>query len=210
MAPADTDQEPSIEEILSSIRQIISDDDEQPAPAKPAAAPKPEPMPEPPAQDVIELTNKVEDDFASMVEAAEPVPPPIEVAMQEAAEDVLESLEEDFIGVSEPETAFEPEPEPLPPPPPPRPAAAPRPAPAPVDEDADSILTNRAEAAALRGFGELARKTAVEYNGITLEEIVRTELKPMLRDWLDRNLPPIIERLVQEELERVSKRALED
>jgi uncharacterized protein len=61
----------------------------------------------------------------------------------------------------------------------------------------------------MNGFAELARKTAIEHNGITLEDIVRTELKPLLRDWLDDHLPAIIERLVREELERVSKRALE-
>lgn len=198
MAAQDSDQEPSIEEILSSIRQIISDDDEEipaSAPPKPKAS---EPVaPPPPPSEVIELTNKV-DDFAAILsqETEASDPDPIEVAMQEATPEV----EEYFA----PEPAFTPPPRA--PEPPPRPA----PKPQPVESDMDSILTSRAENAAISGFAELARKTAVEYNGITLEEIVRTELKPMLREWLDRNLPSIIERLVQEELERVSKRALED
>lgn len=199
MAAQDTEQEPSIEEILSSIRQIISDDDEDApaAPAPAAAAPPPSaPEPEPESfEEALELTNKIEDGPV-MDESPEPEEPPIEVAMQEAVEDVLEeAVEEEFMA--------EPEPEPV------APAPAPKPRPAPV-EDTDSILTSRAESAAMSGFAELARKTAVEYNGITLEEIVRTELKPMLREWLDKNLPSIIERLVAEELERVAKRALED
>lgn len=190
MAAQDTEQEPSIEEILSSIRQIISDDDDEPS--APPASKRQAPIEEPPVanEPVIELTNKVVDDFASMVEAAS-APEPIEVAMQEAEE----------------EEYFDPEPVAPPPPPPPK-AAAPKPR--PTMDDSDSILTSRAENAALSGFAELARKTSVEYNGITLEEIVRTELKPMLKEWLDRNLPSMIERLVQEELERVAKRALED
>ncbi|MCD8497886.1 MAG: DUF2497 domain-containing protein [Alphaproteobacteria bacterium] len=44
----------------------------------------------------------------------------------------------------------------------------------------------------------------------TIEDVVRDELRPMLREWLDKNLPPLIERLVQDELERVTKRVLGD
>jgi cell pole-organizing protein PopZ len=163
-----TEAEPSIEEILDSIRQIISDDDEEEA--GPSAEPEPE-------EEVIELRNKVE-------EEPEPEPEPIEVDMTETE---------------------------LPPPPrrdPPKPKPAPRREP---EQDFDSILTSVAETAAYEGFSELARRTAVEEGGgITLEEIVRGELKPLLRGWLDKHLPPIIERLVQEELERVAKRAMED
>jgi uncharacterized protein len=166
-----TEAEPSIEEILDSIRQIISDDDEEPGPAS---------APEPPAEQVIELRDKVEDED-------EPEPEPIEVDMTEP---------EDF----------------LPPPPPRQTAPKPKPAPKPrPQENFDSILTDVAENAAYDGFSELARRTAVEgEGGVTLEEIVRTELKPLLRGWLDKHLPNIIERLVQEELERVAKRAQED
>jgi hypothetical protein len=96
----------------------------------------------------------------------------------------------------------------------PEPAPEPEPEPEPVmqrvEDDLDSILTGNAENAAYEGFAELARKTAVEHGGITLEEIVRTELKPLLRSWLDKNLPSMIERLVQEELERVARRALDE
>ena len=43
---------------------------------------------------------------------------------------------------------------------------------------------------------------------VTLEEIVRELLKPMLRDWLDVNLPPLVERLVHEEIKRLAREAL--
>lgn len=183
------EEEPSIEEILDSIRQIISDDDEEEAPAE---APTEDDAPaEPeeavaPEEDVVELTDKVD----------------------------------------EPEAAPEPEPKPEPKPKPepePAPESEPEPEPESVElemrdfdeDDEDSvgdeggdILTGVAEAAAYEGFEELVKKTAVEHNGITLEEIVRTELKPLLRDWLDNNLPSMIERLVEEELRRVSKQVL--
>ena len=171
MSEQDTEQEPSIEEILTSIRQIISDDDEEAGDEAPVEAPA-EPEPE---EEVVELTDKVDD---------EPEPEP------------------------EPEVVAEPEPEPEPEPE--IEVEMQDAAPAPVSDDADSVLTNTAENAAFDAFSELARKTAVEHGGITLEEIVRSELKPLLRGWLDKNLPNIIERLVQEELERVAKRAMED
>jgi hypothetical protein len=183
----DTEQEPSIEEILASIRQIISDDDEEEVGAPeeredtPAA---PESVSEPEAEaedDIVELTNKVD-------EEPETAPAPVEIDMRDPEEEIVEA---------EPEPAPEPEPEP-------------EPVMQRVEDDLDSILTGNAENAAYEGFAELARKTAVEHGGITLEEIVRTELKPLLRSWLDKNLPSMIERLVQEELERVARRALDE
>lgn len=182
----DTEQEPSIEEILASIRQIISDDDEEEvsAPDEPQDNTPAEPdlvsEPDAPAEagdDIVELTDKVDE---------EPEPP----AEPESVEIDMRDLEEE-ITEAEPES----EPEPI----------ARR-----VEDDLESILTGNAENAAYEGFAELARKTAVEHGGITLEEIVRTELKPLLRGWLDKNLPSMIERLVQEELERVAKRALDE
>lgn len=187
MSDQDTEeQDPSIEEILDSIRQIISDDEddesgeEQAVEEEPAPEPQDEPEDEP-EEDVIDLTDEIEP--------------------EEEAED-------------------EPEPEPAPAPEPvQKPAPAPKPAKKePIDvimeetdgEEKESILTRGAETAALKGFTEVVRKTAVEHNGITLEEIVRTELRPLLKGWLDDHLPSIIERLVQDELERLSKRALEE
>lgn len=79
-----------------------------------------------------------------------------------------------------------------------------------LESDGEALLTSQAEVAAISAMKELVRKTAVEHNGITLEDIVRAELKPLLKDWLDQHLPSVIERLVQEELERVSRRVLED
>lgn len=195
MADETTEEEPSIEEILDSIRQIISDDDED-APTGDAPEASEAPAAE---EDVIELTDPVEDTQPEPEPEPTPEPEP-EVAAPEEEDDVF-NLD---IPDSEPEP--EPEPEPTPEPEPIQEPIAEEPA---LQEEGD-ILTGIAESAAIDGFEKLVRKTAVEYNGITLEEIVRTELKPLLREWLDDNLPSMIERLVQEELERVSKRVLGD
>lgn len=175
MSDQNTEEEPSIEEILTSIRQIISDDDED-APEE-EAAPEPEDDPEP-EEVPIELTEKVEEPVVDDEPEPEPEPEPVSEPEPEPIE-----REEIEVEMQDPRPSF---------------------------ESDSELLTDQAENAAFDAFSELAKKTAVEHGGITLEEIVRTEMRPLLRDWLDRNLPNIIERLVQEELERVAKRALDD
>ena len=129
-------------------------------------------------------------DLAAFTPARGAHPAQVEEEAEAAIDDfdavVAEEVEEEIVDFSEPE-----------------------PAPVAVD-DFDSLLGDAAEAAAFGAFSELAKKTAVENGGITIEEIVRTELRPLLKTWLDGHLPTIIERLVQEELERVAKRALEE
>jgi cell pole-organizing protein PopZ len=52
------------------------------------------------------------------------------------------------------------------------------------------------------------RATKVYSGGPTLEDLVRAELRPLLKEWLDTNLPPLVERLVRTEIERVVGRAV--
>jgi len=42
--------------------------------------------------------------------------------------------------------------------------------------------------------------------GKTIEELVQDMLRPMLKDWLERNLPPIVERYVEREVVRLTRR----
>jgi len=51
------------------------------------------------------------------------------------------------------------------------------------------------------------RSTQVFGGGPTIADLVREELRPMLKAWLDSNLPPLVERLVRVEIERVISRA---
>jgi cell pole-organizing protein PopZ len=68
-------------------------------------------------------------------------------------------------------------------------------------------------AAAAAALGSLARTVAPERatrlsaGGPTLEELVRDELRPLLKEWLDANLPALVERVVRSEIERVVNRA---
>jgi cell pole-organizing protein PopZ len=66
------------------------------------------------------------------------------------------------------------------------------------------LLSSRATAAVDSAFNSLAH-TVLEQNARTLEDLVREMLRPMLKVWLDDNLPSMVERLVRAEIERVSR-----
>jgi cell pole-organizing protein PopZ len=71
-------------------------------------------------------------------------------------------------------------------------------------KDAESLLSDQATSAAATAFGALAH-TVLTKNARTLEDLVGEMLRPMLKTWLDDNLPTIVERLVRAEIERVSR-----
>ncbi len=196
MSEQNTQQEPTMEEILASIRRIISEDSEEgaEAAAPEQAAPAQEPVAE--DDDVLELTEEAPDDETPALEVVEEEPVAEEVA--------------------EPEP--EPEPEPVA-------TADPEPEPetsVPVTEEpddvvfvddepkeaamSDSLMSDTARGALSASFGALSSRTQVaEAPGNTIEGMVRELLKPMLKEWLDQNLPPLVERLVKQEIERVSR-----
>jgi hypothetical protein len=64
-----------------------------------------------------------------------------------------------------------------------------------------SAETGRAVDAA---FNALAHTVLVQ-NAKTLEDLVKEMLRPMLKSWLDDNLPGLVERLVRAEIDRVSR-----
>ena len=178
-----------MEEILASIRRIISEDD---APADKAEAPLPipEPYEEPaaaasaPEEDVLELTERVE----------EPTP--------------LESLGD--LDVYTPSLAPEPEPEPLPvfeaaPPPEPEPVFEAPPALVFEPSATEGLVGAAAASVAASHFGKLSAGLLMPANGQTLEGVVRELLNPLLKSWLDENLPKIVEAKVEEEIARVSR-----
>jgi uncharacterized protein len=82
------------------------------------------------------------------------------------------------------------------------PAAAVPPALRAADESV--LLSSRTTAAVDLAFNTLAQ-TVLMQNSRTLEDLVREMLKPMLKAWLDDNLPGLVERLVRAEIERVSR-----
>ncbi len=92
--------------------------------------------------------------------------------------------------------------------------AAPVPAPLPSPEST-ALVAPEAAAAAASSVGTLLRtliaereQLAVHRGGPTIEDLVREEMRPLLKEWLDVNLPPLVERLVRTEIERVVGRAV--
>jgi cell pole-organizing protein PopZ len=208
MSQAAKAQEPSMEEILASIRRIIADDDTttKPAPPPPPAAAAPRPAAMPPRTPVPP---------SPPPRAAEPPPPPPRVEEPPPAppppepEDILDLTEQ----MADPEPPSfqtidgqndvifaDPEP-PLPPrmaEPPPR-----APAPPPV-ADERPLLSSSTTAAVDSAFNTLAQTVLVQ-NARTLEDLVREMLRPLLKSWLDDNLPGMVERIVRAEIERVAR-----
>ena len=99
------------------------------------------------------------------------------------------------------------------------PAAAPSPAVAApaapaAPQVAEGLLAPAVAAAAAASVGRLLhavsgeRGATVTRGGPSIEDVVREELRPLLKDWLDQHLPAIVERLVRAEIERVGGRAL--
>ncbi len=80
-------------------------------------------------------------------------------------------------------------------------------------EHTDSLLAPEVQSAASSSLGELVRtltdrRTAVFRDGPTIEDLVREEMRPIVKSWLDANMAPMVERLVREEIERVVRRAV--
>lgn len=189
--------EPSMEEILASIRRIIADDEVKPAEAEADAVPVAEP-------DTVDIDDDVLDLGAEAALVADPEPAP-EAATPPDDGDV------DFLDHAPPP---EPIPEPVPAPAPVQ--AMPEPAEPPVFAAAEAprnsspsfdmaqLLSDQTSSAVTSAFGQLAH-TVLTNNARTLEDLVKDMLKPMLKSWLDDNLPTMVERLVRAEIERVAR-----
>lgn len=216
-------QEPSMEEILASIRRIIADDDASKTakPAETVAPPVSRPSSLPPAPPPAAVANS-QDDIDAMLakfESAAPSSPPEVLDLTEAMaapDDTAPAptfrtidASSDVVFTERPEN---PEPglriieeprRPVPPPPapPPKPAAPPPPA---AVEPERSLIAASTVAAVDSAFNTLAH-TVIGQNARTLEDLVKEMLRPLLKSWLDDNLPGLVERIVRAEIERVSR-----
>jgi uncharacterized protein len=211
-------QEPSMEEILASIRRIIADDDASKSAARPpeplkavARAPALPRSPAPRANaghgetsaglngmggveeqssDILDLTESM---AASMhKESASTVPESPGATPQfrtiEGHSDVGfdESAEKSPAGLEASRPHLESE------------------AGARGEAERAQLLSRETSAAVDSAFNSLAQTVLVQ-NARTLEDLVREMLRPMLKTWLDDNLPGMVERLVRAEIERVSR-----
>jgi cell pole-organizing protein PopZ len=185
------EQDASIEEILKSIRQIINEDEDAPADTGGAdLRPKPETIDKPRSLDpipeemgtggVLDLTEKVED-------------------LSEATD----MLGEDLMNPD-----YDPDPPPL---------IDLQDAPPMNIDDQESLLSDRtADAAAAEMAKLLSTNVAVERDEparigrLTLEDMARDLMRPLIKTWLDENLPRVIEKVVTREMEKLARRARDE
>lgn len=209
-----TAQEPTMEEILASIRRIISEDD---APAEtaaaPAAAPEPAPAPAP------------EPEPAPVVEAAAPAPEPEPEAVEDDVLELTETYEAPTESIGDLDVSPA-EPEPFPAEAVSESVFAPPPEvhtpehPSVPTTSYDSLVGESAAASAASAFAGLAasfQKPAAPapaggpdlnfISGNSVEAMVADMLRPLLKEWLDANLPGIVEAQVRKEVERIARSA---
>lgn len=187
--------EPSMDDILASIRKIISDDEARAqgagprlgAPSRPAEIVPPVPPRPTPGEDVLLLTDIVEE--PKSMSNAEPTPSRV-----------------DPVNPAEM----------------PQPSTEPTAMEKPVSEKpaAETLVGAGVAGVASSAFARLNQAVqdsvpppaasnpgpSVGGSGQTIEDLVKEMLRPMLKDWLDTNLPPMVERYVEREIARLTRR----
>ncbi|MGC9271226.1 DUF2497 domain-containing protein, partial [Acidiphilium sp.] len=184
------DAEPSMDEILSSIRRILKDD---------------EPVTVPPDT----ATTNAADDSVLVLDSSMMVSEPAPAAARHAraelpAQEVITSSptlsSATPPGTEATDQPYEPQP---------APQAGSASSPAGSVEPPQPLLGAQAAEAASSHIGALMRTVsadrglAVSRGGISIEDIVREEIRPMLKSWLDAHLPGLVERVVRAEIERL-------
>ena len=203
MSAEQAQREPTMEEILASIRRIISEED------KPAEAGGDVLDLQPPPPPVAEVKAPPPQAAPAPAPKPEPVvakaPPPVFDEPEEFTPP-SRAIDEDLMIVEDDEPA------PLPPPapvfaaaPPPAPKAEWTPPAAPV-APTETLTSAPVAHHAAGALGKLMGSMLVSSTG-TLDDVVRELLKPMLKEWLDANLPQLVEAEVAKEIDRIRRLA---
>jgi cell pole-organizing protein PopZ len=194
-------QEPSMEEILASIRRIISDETagaDAPRPAAPI--PLREVKAETPASAPSTSSGPMSQEAVDALLSGSETAPAAETSVLELTEAMEASAPVRAIDAAD--VVFREEQERDAPADQPREIAT-RPASGPANDDA-ALMSAHATAAVSAAFDSLTHAFFAQ-SSHTVEDLVREMLRPMLRHWLDDNLPGLVERMVRAEIERVAR-----
>ena len=190
--------DPSMDDILASIRKIISDDEARAqvsGEAAPSATAASMASPSARSDDVLLLTDLVEEPPEAPANPPTPLPQRIDpISAGEMPQPTVPPLSPAAPTMSV--TAEE----------------------APMKQPSDTLVEAGAAGVASSAFDRLSQ--AVQDNvpapvaqdpgptvgGRNLEDIVKEMLRPMLKEWLDKNLPPLVERYVEREIVRLTRR----
>lgn len=234
MSSARDVKEPSMEEILSSIRRIIAYDDDNPDAKGALSAQAGTPGPAMPSDPLADEDSAEDDDVLELTTEAEPAPvrtpsapPPAIIA---AAPVIVPAVAPPALPVTpvlhapaEARTerpalaAALAAPSDAPPPSAPPLSATPssqEPDPMSFATKTDILVSDTASSATMGAFSRLSQNLAPAAASMpavadrrTVDDLVADALKPELRAWLDTNLPSIVERLVQQEISKMARRA---
>lgn len=189
--PGSANADPSMDDILASIRRILAEDETaSPAVAAPPAAPLKAGVAQQ-RDDVLELSSAmiVGEAVAAPPQPA-PAPPPTQAFAPAPVLVTAPAISE--ASLVQPASVAQP---------------ASRPAP-------QSLVAPETAAASAASVDTLMRHLANERaltitrNGPSLEDVIRDEMRPLLKHWLDTNLPALVERLVRAEIARVVDRSV--
>jgi len=227
MSKTSGQKDPSMDEILGSIRRIITEDSAQAGQTAETA----EDAPVAEDDEILDLTDALEASDEPDTRR-EPVLKPVEVAGGEAAAEASGERKEPILGIHSP--AVEPAAE--------APSAepdvaeeaasaaeiqgqeeelamaAPDEPPAPpveqLESAAERIVSETTSTATTAALGELSRAVDEKASRLrlgegdaTVSDIVKELIRPMLREWIDQNLPTIVERVVRREIQKLVDRA---
>ena len=177
-----------MEEILASIRRIISEDDTEAEEGQDAA---PEEVAEAPLVEAEEdsRVDETGDDVLELTEAVE----------DDSDDDAVELTDEsEIVEDMDAEERAEP-------------SAADQPIAPPLDTE---LISPPPASEATSQFSVLAAAVAGERLGQsmgvgarTIEDLVKEVMRPMIKEWLDEHLPALVERLVGREVDRMARRA---
>ncbi len=209
MGQGETASEPSMDEILSSIRKIIAEDEvdegaNESAPAPPVDEPPAAEAPPPADDDILELTEADEADVEVAGEAAvveetvDDEPAPVEEPSPTTEATMEEAMMEDDPDMPEPAPSDEPTTDTVP---------------TPVSASAmsemllDSGAASAANGALQRLSAAMTPGTAIPEGDRTIEAFLADLVRPELKAWLDEHLPGLVERIVEREIKKLVRDA---
>ena len=223
MTDQNKEQEPSMEEILASIRRIISEDGDEnktaaverefAEPVAAAALGKAD-LPELTEEDVLELTDEIQADgtvvnlntgnrVSKVKTPKEEVPPKLGAAKEEPAENNYSERKAESVAFDQGSTASELTPE-----------STLGPANVLPEESADRLISAESAMNSVASLSALAATVDTHRRAVdpsigprSIEDLVKDVMRPMIREWLDDNLPSLVERMVAREIDRMAREA---
>jgi cell pole-organizing protein PopZ len=197
-------QEPSMEEILSSIRRIIAEEDKErdepstpPAAAAGAAGDAPAAAREEPKTAEEPEAAEEEEDVLELTEIADDEPEP--AAETPAVESLVAAFSTTPVAAGDDST--------------PDIDSTKETDPVDTTPAAEGLVSDMAVASSTSALARLTKAMAPEERkpsalaGRSMDDFMTELLRPMLKEWLDQNLAGIVERIVEQEVKKLVRRA---